>query len=205
MAGIPWQAVIDGVRAQAQAQAQAFWPTLGTFEQRRIVKHLRPFWDVHRFRVAPQVGHVLESRGSDGTLHIIKGSLEEVAKEGDRFRVSLRVRGQGPAIVDADFIVVTTGPAHAAAVSAFPHLASLFRAGLIAPDSLGLGIACDRHGRALDMTGKVERGLFIAGPLARGTFGELMGLPQVADYAAFMAAEIKREFFSEKTHAGLQY
>jgi uncharacterized NAD(P)/FAD-binding protein YdhS len=69
----------------------------------------------------------------------------------------------------------------------------LYHAGLIEPDALGLGLSCDRQGRALDKSGDIVPALLIAGPLARGTFGELMGLPQVAEYAAAIAASVSSE------------
>lgn len=193
MAGMSWHAVIDAVRAQAQT----FWPNLGIVEQRRIVRHLRPFWDVHRFRVAPQIGRVIEDKQKEGSLRVHAGHVKGVVRQDDRLSVSLRLRRRGPATVKVDFVINTTGPAHSGVISAFPHLASLFSAGLIAPDALGLGLACDRRGRALNAGGNAQPGLYIAGPLARGTFGELMGLPQVTDYAAAIADEVKREHARE--------
>ena len=47
-----------------------------------------------------------------------------------------------------------------------------------------------RDGRAIDAEGRRDPILFIAGPLARGTFGELMGLPAVSVYARFIAGQI---------------
>ena len=42
---------------------------------------------------------------------------------------------------------------------------------------------------AIGREGAVTPKVLIAGPAARGRFGELMGLPQVADHAAAVAAE----------------
>ncbi|KUM27246.1 hypothetical protein AU467_02335 [Mesorhizobium loti] len=57
-------------------------------------------------------------------------------------------------------------------------------------DRHGLGIETGFDGHAIGPDGQVLAGLFIAGPLARGTFGELMGLPEVARHAQTVATEI---------------
>jgi uncharacterized NAD(P)/FAD-binding protein YdhS len=186
--GLSWHPVIDAIRGQAQA----FWPALAIAEKRRIVRHLRPFWDVHRFRIAPQVEEVLRRRKAEGTLAVFAASLRTASAGPDAIEVEFKRRGSNTAERGAyDAVVVTTGPAHLRAIATQPHLASLASAGLIRGDDAGLGIACDRQGRALDEHGRAVPDLFIAGPLARGTFGELMGLPQVSDYALFIAAQVE--------------
>lgn len=185
--GIPWQAVIDAVRAQGQN----IWCGLTVVERRRIVRHLRAVWDVHRFRAAPQTLSVVEHKLADGSLEHIAAHLQSVEPVGEGFRVTLKPRhGHDSQVIEVDRIIVTTGPAHHAILQTEPYLADLAARGQIAPDAVGLGIATSETGRAIGADGDTRPRLFIAGPLARGTFGELMGLPQVTDYARFISHEI---------------
>lgn len=188
--GLSWHNVIDAVRGQAQV----FWGKLAPRDQSRIVRHLRVYWDVHRFRIAPQVEDVLNRRTASGSLRILAASLIEVKPKTGHIDVVVRLRGQQTLeTFPADRVIVTTGPAHHKILSTQPYLAALGAAGRITADHLGLGIAVDADSRALDAGGTPGDGtLLVAGPLARARFGELMGLPQVSEHSLRVAAEVSR-------------
>jgi uncharacterized NAD(P)/FAD-binding protein YdhS len=71
-----------------------------------------------------------------------------------------------------------------------PLLLSLSHQCIIRPDALGFGIDVDRQSHTLTRAGQPNQKLFVVGPAARARFGELMGLPQVADHAAEVARHI---------------
>ncbi len=107
-------------------------------------------------------------------------------------QVRLKFRGREAVWESFDAVVNCTGPDHGHVIETNPALSSLAAAGLVGPDPFGLGLRTDLTARALDADGAVQPNLFISGPLARATFGELMGLPQVSQHAALVADEIKK-------------
>lgn len=196
--GVSWHAVLDAVRAQGRE----IWGNLPVVERLRLVRHLRPFWDVHRFRIAPQVEAALVAASARGQLETLAASVAAVSYHAGRIRTALkRSHAAGTTIRDFDAVVVTTGPAHNAVIDSQGYLAGLAEEGLVLPDPVRLGLWCDEHSRALDHEGWPVPGLYVAGPLARGTFGELMGLPQVSDHAAAVAAEVALSLGHEARHA----
>ena len=185
--GQSWHAVIDQVRGQGHD----LWRSLPVAERRRIVRHLRPFWDVHRFRIAPQVEAVLDAAIEAGRLEILAASVADAKTEGEVIHVTLQPRhASGKLERTFDAVIVTTGPAHGGILQTQPWLNELAQEGFLALDPTGLGLACSEHSEALGPEGKVIPSLLISGPLARGTFGELMGLPQITEHTVFVAREI---------------
>lgn len=185
--GVSWHPVIDAIRGQGRE----IWSNLPVSERIRLVRHLRPFWDVHRFRIAPQVEAAIDGATERGQLETLAGSVAAVSYHAGRIRAALkRAHAGGTIIRDFDAVVVTTGPAHSAIIDSQDYLAGLAARGLAVLDPTHLGLWCDEHSRLLDREGWPVPGLYVAGPLARGTFGELMGLPQVSEHAALVAAEI---------------
>ncbi|RDL46470.1 hypothetical protein BLJAPNOD_06664 [Ensifer sp. M14] len=187
--GRSWHAVFDALRAQGGG----IWRALPVAERRRLVRHLRVYWDVHRFRVAPQIDAVIAQGLEHGDIRVIGGLVKEIGQHGESIIAEIRhrhTRHHEPMVFDA--CVVTTGPAHTSILKSQRWLAELADGGHLQLDAVGLGLACDDQSRATDRDGNGNDTLFIAGPLARGTFGELMGLPQVNEHAIFVADRVAR-------------
>ena len=183
--GVAWQVVLDAVRNQGQS----IWQGLTLADRQRFLRHLRSYWDVHRYRIAPQVSGVIEQRQRDGSLRVLAARLTALEGDAQKLTLTLSPRRGEPQRVTVDHLVLTTGPAHGALTDSQPLLRQLSQRGLIRADALGLGLDVDERSRAVDREGRTVPNLLISGPAARGFFGELMGLPQVADHAADVAAE----------------
>lgn len=182
-----WQAVFDNVRGNAQK----LWGRLDEAERRRFLRHLRVYWDVHRYRIAPQLEVVLKRKQQDGSLIVRAAALRGASADAEALRLIVRPRhGQVDLEVAAAHLVVTTGPDHRTAIAHNPVLASLAAQGLITPDTLGLGLAVNSSAHAVQADGKPAQNILVVGPLARGHYGELMGLPQVTAQPDAIAAQV---------------
>jgi len=180
---VPWQIVLNRVHEQGQP----IWQNLPASARRQFLRHLRPYWDTHRFRIAPQIHETIERRSAEGTLDVRASSVRANSTTPDTITVDLRSRHGTewkPATFDA--VILATGPEHAIAAS--PLLSSMNTDGLVQEDALGLGIAVDPLGHAIDAQNKPDLHLFVAGPLARGRFGELMGISDLSAYAKNIAS-----------------
>lgn len=185
-AGTPWQHVLDGVRNQGGA----IWEALPVRERRKLVRRLRSFWDVHRFRVAPQVEAAIERLRSTGQFTLLVGEPAAAASNRDAISVTLKLKRGGRETRDYDAVLLATGPAHRSLCESSPLARSLEQAGLVRLDKVGLGFETDRSSLAIGADGARSENFWIVGPLARGTFGELMGLPEVARHAEAVAGRI---------------
>jgi len=194
--GLPWQAVFDNVRVNGQS----LWRNFSATERRRLLRHLRVFWDAHRYRIAPQIEKILEDRQHNGTLRVLAASLASAQRQGNRINITLRPRHHAAAeTITAQYVVITTGPAHGSVVSANPVLTSLAQQDLLRADEFGLGVKVDPHGHVINAQGLSEPTLLVVGPLARAQYGELMGLPQVAAQPNAVAEHVAKRLATLRT------
>lgn len=183
---LPWQLVLDDIRRNGQN----IWQQLPLVEQQRFLRHLRPWWDVHRYRIAPQVNAVLEQWQSSGQLQVIAARLTAVTADEQTLTLKLQPRGGTEQRLRVDKLIVTTGPAHGSLLSSDSLLNQLTNDGLICADPLGLGILVNPQSQAINAQGETSAKVYVVGPAARARFGELMGLPQVAEHAEALAREL---------------
>ena len=185
--GADWRQVIDRMRGSTPK----LWSGWSPAQRRQFLRHLRPWWDVHRHRMAPQVaGRVAEMQRA-GELVIEAGSLLRLDLDGFSVRAEWRRRGVNE-IRSARFdaVVNCTGQGGALDQGDQPLLAALLRRGLIRPDSCQLGLDVDAASRPLDVSGEPRRGLFAVGPLTRGAFWEMTAVPDLRGQTAETAREL---------------
>ena len=184
--GQPWQRVLDDIRLNGQR----LWQQLNLKEQRRFLRHLRPWWDVHRYRIAPQVSRVLEQWQRQGQLTVHAARLHTVQAKGREIVLTLRPRTAAALTLTVDRFIIATGPGHASLLRSDALLHQLSLNGTLQPDALSLGICVNHLSQTLNHNGEANPHLYVAGPAARGRFGELMGLPQVAEHAERVARHL---------------
>jgi uncharacterized NAD(P)/FAD-binding protein YdhS len=174
---IGWRAAIDRLRPHTQTIWQRFSPA----ERRRFMRHLRPFWDVHRHRMAPELATRIDTLVKSGALTIHAGRLESAVPQATgAVRVAWQPRGTSARVaLSFDRIVNCTGPGPLDAGGAGPLLAGLIEGGAIVQDDLGLGIEVDAQCRAIRQDGTIDRTLYALGALTRGRFWEISAVPDI--------------------------
>ena len=180
-----WRAVMEGYRPVTAR----LWAEATSGERARLMRHLRPWWDVHRHRIAPEMGRMLDRLAAEGRLILKAGRLERI--EGGADRPAVRWRPWRTPQADplrADWIIDCTGPGHDAATH--PLTGPLIAQGRARLDPLGLGLDLDAEGRLLDARGCADGRLWALGPPARAAFWETIAAPDIRKRIETMAASI---------------
>jgi len=185
---IGWRATIDELRPATHR----LWAELSPDARSRFLRHLRPWWDSHRHRIAPAVADRIEVLRAQGRFGVIAGRIVEAEEVGRHARIGLRLRGTGFAEnFEVARIVNCTGSESDVRRSADPLLSALLARGEIQADPLGLGIGVDADGRVLGAGGAPTPGLFAAGPLTRSLYWEMTAVPELRGQTASVAERIR--------------
>ncbi|TGD96170.1 FAD/NAD(P)-binding protein [Methylobacterium nonmethylotrophicum] len=185
-AGRDWRDVIDALRPIIGY----LWRSLPGPERARFLRHLRPFWDVHRHRAAPPAAAAIAAEIAAGRLSVRAGRILAIADGPGGAAVTIRPRHGG-----ADETLAAQGIVDATGIGRIdetgdPLLRRLVLRGLARPDAFGLGLAAgDDYRLRATRPGR----LWTLGPLLRGTLWECVAVPDIRSQAAEVAALVATE------------
>lgn len=185
--GKDWRAVIDSLRAQTPG----IWKSLPLYEKRRFLRHVRPFWEVHRHRVAPHVADVIDRRMGAGLLEIFGGRLRALRETPTGAEAVYMPRRESKLrSLQGAFVVNCTGPEGDFRKLRHPLVDSLLEHGLARPDRLGMGLDVAADGALMDAWGEASSWLFTLGPLRKGALWETTAVPEIRVQAAELARRL---------------
>ena len=185
-AEVGWRAAVDSLRPHSQR----LWQQFSSEEQRRFLRHARPWWDVHRHRIAAEVATTIARLVGEGRLEIVAGQVASARTTEWGVEVQYRRRGSAKGqTAPFAYAFNCTGPLHSMTKSEDPLLRDLLDGGLVQPDELDIGLDIDAHWRA------AER-MWAIGPLTKGRYWEITAVPDIREQAAAIADDIERELKS---------
>ena len=203
--GLDWRSAVDGLRAHHHR----IWQALPMEERRRFLRHARPFWEVHRHRIAPEVADRIDAARRSGRLEVRAGRLRglELTAHGidaviDTPRSRLRgldgpahgtvAAGDGGLVwrLSAGAMINAVGPACDYARIRHPLVRSLLDQGLARPDPLRLGLDVTEEGALIDARGTPSDRLFAFGPAAKAPFWEMTAVPELRGHCAQAARRL---------------
>jgi uncharacterized NAD(P)/FAD-binding protein YdhS len=182
--GEDWYPAFDDLRDSVWQ----LWPTLSAAQQRRFVRRLRTWYDVHRFRSPPQTEAIDHAAQASGRVVYQAARVLGVksAPHGQRIDVVLKSpRDAQPRTESFDVVVNCTGLDVASRTASNPLLQALAQQGWLRTDACGIGYAVDAQCRLVDADGQTREQVRLIGPPTLGTFGDPGG-------AMFIAAQIHR-------------
>ncbi|QGP78341.1 FAD/NAD(P)-binding protein [Sphingobium sp. CAP-1] len=184
---IGWRNAVDELRPFTQDM----WRAASDAERRRFLRHLRPYWDVHRHRIAPQVADRLDRMRAAGRLLVRGAKIASARSDGDGLSIGLRPRGDDRIeTLRVARVVNCTGPLGDLRRATDPLLRHLSTRGIIRPDPLAIGIDVDRQCRALAADGRAQQRLYVVGPMTRGAHWEIVAVPDIRRQVWALARQI---------------
>ena len=173
--GVDWRAVIDGLRPHTQR----LWLDMPIAERQRFLRHLRPWWDVHRHRAAPRIHARITDAIDRGQLIITAARLGKITPCIGTVEVEMTAKSGGTTRFNVERVIDCTGLQGDCAKLDSPLIKQLLADGHIQPDQLRLGIETDVTGAAIDARSHISDDLFVVGPMTKGTFWEIVAVPDI--------------------------
>lgn len=173
---VGWRNAVDELRPFTVS----LWRAADAPTRARFLRHLRPWWDVHRHRIAPSVSARLRSLVESGRMEVVAAKTCRVGAVEGGIEVDYRPRGTDT-IVTRRFrrAINCTGPQSDLLASEEPLLRKLVDEGRIRPDPLRIGIDVDSESRVIAADGSAGDRLFAIGPMTRGASWEIVAVPDI--------------------------
>ncbi|SFZ84574.1 Uncharacterized NAD(P)/FAD-binding protein YdhS [Devosia enhydra] len=186
--GGDWRSVVDALRPFNQR----IWQGWTVEARRRFLRHVRPFWNIHRHRIPPDIHARLGAAVETGRIRLLAAEFIGVEAVGTRARMQYRPKGETRTLSrDIDRIYDCGGVSVDVTQSSNPLVTALIARGSARPDALRIGMDVTPDLAVVDRDGVASARVFALGPLTRGTFFEIEAMPDIRVQASLLAERLK--------------
>jgi uncharacterized NAD(P)/FAD-binding protein YdhS len=195
--GCDWRAVVDALRPVTQQ----IWQSLPHDEQKRFLRHLRPYWDAYRHRMASHIGETITGLVRNDQASIYAGRITQYRESSDCAEISFRERRtNAERVLRVDRVINCAGPETDYRRMDAPLIKSILAQRLARPDALFLGLDVDANGALIDSSGEPSASLYAIGPARKGLLWETTAVPELREQASQLADLLAHQFAQHREH-----
>lgn len=186
--GRDWRSVIDAIRPHNTR----LWQSLSLKDQRRFVRHVRPYWENRRHRTAPEIHALFNELVTSGAVVLHKGRIGHVhhLSEGG-LSVELQ-QSIGNTLLDTEQVVNCTGAECNFRKLRSPLVTQMLERGLARSNRIGFGLDTSANGAVINNRGVPSDRIFTLGPPMKGTLWETTAVPELRMQALNVARTIQQ-------------
>ena len=176
------RSVVDALRPVNQA----LWQALPPEERRRFIRHLRPYWEVHRHRLPPEVAGTIGEMLDAGQLVVHAGRIRSYVESPGGVDVKIERNAQTETL-SAVRVINCSGPVRDYRRVRHPLIANLMEQGLACPGPMGMGLDVDSYGALRGKDGALPPVIYTLGILRKGYLYETTAVRDIRLQAAELA------------------
>jgi uncharacterized NAD(P)/FAD-binding protein YdhS len=184
-----WRMAVDALRPVSNE----IWQKVPFAGQSQFLRHLKPYWEAHRHRMAPQVRRQMCELEAQGKIELIAGRICQTAEKGGAIALTIAERRGKERFLEVDRAINCTGIHEDYHKCPRPLIRALVTTGLASANDLGMGFRTDGAGALLDAHGIPSTSLFTLGPPRRGELFETTAVPEIRSQAEALARRLIQE------------
>lgn len=181
--GGDWRSVINSFRVQIPS----LWERVGFLCKKRFLRHVLPYWNIHRHRVTTKVIELIEQLAANKQLKIMAGRVASI--ENGIAKIKLRHTKEVTEF-NIKWVVNCMGPSLNMESVDQPLVSSLLKRGIATFDQLNLGFATADSGALKEASGAISTSLYTLGPPAKAATWESGAVPDIRKQSFRLAKNI---------------
>jgi uncharacterized NAD(P)/FAD-binding protein YdhS len=186
-----WREVITALRPATSS----IWQRLEPSERRRFLRHLQPYWDTHRHRLAPESFRLFQKALEGKQVVVMPGRILRASEKSKKVEIEVRRRGS----TDVEFLLFDkvfncTGPCQNMALIQDELITCLTQNGLLSVDALSLGITVNPQYQVNSDVGNALAWLSYIGPMLKAQLWEATAVPELREHASKLASHVATIF-----------
>ncbi|MDD1009921.1 FAD/NAD(P)-binding protein [Pseudomonas shahriarae] len=194
--GLDWRDLLAAMRSITST----LWTRLPDVERRRFLRHVQPYWDIHRHRVAPAAYLGFEAALNASQVRLMAGRIKTVTPKATGLTIGFESReGQQLSYIDVTRVINCTGPSTNLARVNDKLIEQLRDSGLILPDALGLGLKLSERFVVKDINSHAVPWLNYIGPMLKADLWEATAVPELRQFAKALALRLA-ELMNPSSH-----